>query len=163
MHDVQRASGAVALRVRGVERVRHLHADPGDVLGRDRLLLRAVTVEQRAHVLAVDVLHGEEVLVAVGTVVDGEFVDPRDVLVLQDGGDLGFVDAHAQKVVVGGEVVEHALDRHQVHAPLDVEGLGAEDLGHAAERDSIEEQISPELLRVRHGLEWPEAVDRIIR
>ena len=84
MHDVQRPPGAVLLRVRRVQRVRDLHADPGHVLGRDRLLLRAVAVEQRAHVLAVDVLHGDEVLVALRAVVDGELVDAGDVLVLQD-------------------------------------------------------------------------------
>ena len=57
-------------------------------------------------------------------------------------GDLGLVDEHAHEVVVGGEVVEHPLDRDQVRAPLGVEGLGAEDLGHAAERDAIEELVA---------------------
>ena len=56
---------------------------------------------------------------------------------------LGFVDEHAQKVLVGGQVVEDLLDGHQVRAPLVVEGLGAEDLGHASERDAVEELIAP--------------------
>ena len=58
-------------------------------------------------------------------------------------GDLGLVDEHLDEVVVLGEVGEHPLDRDEVRAPLGVEGLGAKDLGHAAERDAVEEVVAP--------------------
>ena len=80
-----------------------------------------------------------------------ELVDARDVAVAQHAGDLGLVDEHLDEVVVLGEVREHALDRDQVRLPLAVEGLGAIDLGHATERDAIEEVIAAELLRAWHA------------
>ena len=106
-----------------------LDDDPGHVLGRDGLLCGAVALEQRAHVLAVDVLHGEEVLV-VGV---GELVDPGDVVVLEQRRHLGLVHQHVMKSSSCDEVAEHPLDRDQVRAPAAVECLGAEDLRHAAE------------------------------
>ena len=61
--------------------------------------------------------------------------------------DLRLVDQHLDEVVVLGEVREHALDRDQVRRAVRVEGLGAIDLGHAAERDAIEQVVAAELLR----------------
>ena len=84
--------------------------DVRGVLGRDRLLLRAAALEDGAHVLAVDVLHRDEVL----AVRARELVDARDVAVAQDARDLRLVDEHLDEVVVLGEVREHALDRDQV-------------------------------------------------
>ena len=70
--------------------------------------------------------------------------------VAQHARDLRLVDEHLDEVVVLGEVREHALDRDQVRLPVRVEGLGPVDLGHAAERDAIEQMVAAELLSPSH-------------
>ena len=87
-----------------------LGRDVRGVLRRDRLLLRAAALEHGAHVLAVDMLHRDEVL----AVRARELVDARDVAVAQHARDLRLVDEHLDEVVVLGEVREHALDRDEV-------------------------------------------------
>ncbi|MBK7537085.1 MAG: hypothetical protein IPI49_17320 [Myxococcales bacterium] len=80
-----------------------------------------------------------------------ELVDPRDRRVAQHAGDLGFIDDHLDEVVVLREVCEHTLDRHQVGVAVGVEGLGAIDLRHPAERDAIEQVVPAELLSPTHA------------
>ena len=113
---------------------------------RHRLLLLPAALEDGAQVLAVDVLHRDEVL----AVRARELVDARDVAVAQQAGDLGLVDQHLDEVVVLGEVGEHALDRDQVGVTAGVEGLGPVDLGHPAERDAVEQVVPAELLGPSH-------------
>ena len=105
---------AVDRGVRGVQRGADLGRDVRRVLGRDRLLLGAAALEDGAHVLAVDMLHRDEVL----AVRARELVDARDVVVAQHARDLGLVDEHLDEVVVLGEVREHALDRDEVRLPV---------------------------------------------
>ena len=91
-------------------------------------------------------LHRDEVL-AVGAC---ELVDAGDALVAQDAGDLGLVDAHLDEVVVLGEVRQDALDRDQVRGAIGVERLRSIDLGHATERDAIQQMVTAELLSPSH-------------
>ena len=125
-----------------------LGTDVRGVLGRDRLLLGAAALEHGAHVLAVDMLHRDEVL----AVRARELVDARDVAVAQDARDLRLVDEHLDEVVVLGEVREHALDRDEVGVAVSVERLRAIDLRHATERDAIEQVVATELLSPSHRL-----------
>ena len=62
MNDPQRTAAAVDRRMRRVERGPDLGGDIRGMLGWDRLLLGAAALEDGAHVLAVDVLHRDEVL-----------------------------------------------------------------------------------------------------
>ena len=91
-------------------------------------------------------LHRDEVL----AVRARELVDARDVAVAQDARDLRLVDEHLDEIVVFGEVREHALDRDEVRLAVRVERLRAIDLGHTAERDSIEQMVAAELLSPSH-------------
>ena len=93
-----------------------------------------------------DVLHGDEVL----AVRAGELVDPGDVGVAQEAGDLGLIDQHLDEVVVLGQVSQDALHRHQVSMSGGVEGLCPVDLCHAAEGDAVEQVVPAELLCPAH-------------
>src|SRR5262249_1977497 len=77
--------------------------------------------------------------------------DARDVGVRDERRDLGLVDEHLDEVVVGRQVRQDALHRDQVRVTVAIEGLGAEDLGHAAEGDAIHEVIAAELMGPRHA------------
>jgi hypothetical protein len=146
VHDAQRPPARVDRHVRGVEAAGDLRRDVRRVLRRDRLAALAAALEDRAQVLSVDVLHRDEVL----AVRARELVDPRDVGVAEEAGDLGLVDQHLDEVVVLGQVGQDALHRHQVSMAGGVEGLCPVDLGHASERDPVQQVVPAELLCPSH-------------
>ena len=92
------------------------------------------------HVLAPDVLHGDEV-----RVVDAaELEDLADVGVVQLAADLGLIDEHLDEVGVLRHRRQDALDGEDLLEALDAEGLGLEDLGHAANADALEQDVLAE-------------------
>ena len=91
-------------------------------------------------ILAPDVLHGDEV-----RVVDAaELEDLADVGVVQLAADLRLIDEHLDEVGVLGHRRQDALDGEDLLEALDAEGLGLEDLGHAADADALEQEVLAE-------------------
>ena len=91
-------------------------------------------------VLAPDVLHRDEV-----RVVDAaELEDLADVGVVELARDLRLIDEHLDEVGVLGHRRQDPLDREDLLEAFDAEGLGLEDLGHAADADAFEQQVFPE-------------------
>ncbi len=89
-----------------VEALADLHDDVASLLDGHDLALAAQAVEDRAQVLAVDVLERDEI-----TVVDlTEVEDLGDVRVLELHGDLRLVDEHRDELFVLGDVRQDALD-----------------------------------------------------
>ena len=142
VHDVERLAGAVLLVVGVVQGVadpehdvkRHAHGD-------DPLLLAEPAVEE-AQVLALNVLHGDEVLV----VALAELEDLPDIGVIQIGGDLGLVDEHGDEVFVVRHVRQDPLDGEELLKALSAGGPPEEDLGHAASADTLYKFITSEFL-----------------
>ncbi len=133
--------------MRVVESVRDLRGDEERELGgqREAPLLREL--QERAQVLALDVLHGD--------VVPGvdlpEIVDVRDVVVVELGRELRLVDEHRHEFGVRRHVRHDALDRDDLLEALLAFHARLEDLGHAARADLLEELVAPERARRRGG------------
>ncbi len=144
--DAQRPPPVIHGGVRGVQGGGDLGGHVGGVLTRHRPLALAAALEDRPQILAVHVLHGDEVL-AVGA---GELVDAGDVGVAQEAGDLGLVDQHLDEVVVLGQVSQDPFDRHQVGVATGIEGLGAVDLGHTPESNAVHQVVPTQLLSPPH-------------
>ena len=149
MDDVHRGTIGIDLGVCGVEALGDVRDDPDDVLEGHRDLQRAVLLEDGPHVLAIHVLHRDEVLLA-GL---RELVDPRDAWMVEDRRNLGLVDQHADEIFVRGQMLKHALHCNEACTALGIERLGAIDLGHPPECNAIEKLIPPELLRLWHSWE----------
>ncbi len=82
----------------------------------------------------------------------------NDVVVLQLGGELRFVDEHGDEVDAVGERGQDLLDRHRLLEALDSLHARLPDLGHAAGGDAAHQGVLAELARtVRrrgpHGLD----------
>ena len=87
-----------------------------------------------------DVLHGDEV-----ALVDlPEVEDLHDVRVGEAGHHLGLVHEHVHELLVVGEVGQDALDRQGLLEARDAAALGLEHLGHAPDRDPVEELVGAE-------------------
>src|SRR5690606_30130623 len=148
VNQVELAAGLVALVVRVVQALAHLHDDEAGLGDRHRLagLARGAAaalpaaVEDRAQIAPVNVLEGDVVVV----VDHAEVEDLSDVGVFELDRDLRLVDEHADELLVRRNVGKNALDRDQPLEALDAVGLGAEHLGHAADVDPLEEIVLAE-------------------
>ena len=87
-----------------------------------------------------DVLHGDEV-----ALLDlPEVEDLHDVRVGEAGHHLGLVHEHVQELLVVGEVGQDALDGQGLLEARRPAALGLEHLGHAPDRDAVDELVGPE-------------------
>ena len=92
----------------------------------------------RAEILAVDVLHDEEVLLVVA---EADVEDLRDVAVLEQRQHLRLGDQQLDEARVLREVRQDALDRDGLLEAARRDGLPSEDLGHAADADAVEQLV----------------------
>ena len=65
--------------------------------------------------------------------------------------ELRLVDEHADELFVLRDVRQDALDRDEPLEALDAERLRAKHLGHAADVDSLEQEVLAEGSRLLHG------------
>jgi hypothetical protein len=93
-----------------------------------------------------EILHGHEVAVAETP----EIVDLDDVLVLEEGGDLGLVDEGLDHLRLGAEVGQDALDGDELLEALVAGDLSQEKLRHAADGDPFQQLVFAELKRFVH-------------
>ena len=137
--DVRRRDVAVhdPARVREVEPFAHLH---GHVhRGAERhAALRGGGLEEGPQVGAVDVLHGDVERAREAAEVE----DLDDVRVRQRDGELGLGDEPVLELGVAREVGEDALDGERLLEAVRAVRLGAEDLGHPAHGDALEEIVT---------------------
>ena len=141
MHDVERPLVAAA-RARARSAARRpppttiATASPSGTCVR---VLRRVR-QQRADVLAVDVLHRDEVLA--GRLAD--VVDLHDVLVMQRGGDARLVEEHPDEAliprVLGADPLEHDVALEAFDAVASPE----QDVRHPARRQVLQHHVSSE-------------------
>ena len=92
-----------------------------------------------AEILAVDVLHDEEVLAVVA---EADVEDLHDVAVLEQRQHLRLGDQQLDEPLVLREVRQDPLDRHGLLEAAGGHGLAAEDLRHAADADAVEQLVS---------------------
>jgi len=90
-----------------------------------------------AEVLAVDVLHCDEIVVADLAQVG----DLADVRMAELDGDLGFVDEHLDKLLILREMGQNPFDDQQSLETPDAECLGLENLRHASDGDPVEKKV----------------------
>ena len=147
-------AGRVALVVRVVQALAQLHDDVAGHRHRDLFATRTSAVEDRAHVLAVDVLEGDEVAVVDPTQVE----NLGDVRVRQLHGDLRLVDEHRDELFILGNGGQDAFDRNHALEPLHTGGLRLEDLRHPADVDALEKVVLTE----RNGLSHLPSLARIL-
>ena len=140
MNQVQLAALGVALVVRVVEALAHLHGHVAGHRDRKRLGLVAHAIEDRPQVAPMDVLEGDEEAVVDLTEVE----DLRDVRVLQLHGDLRLVDEHRDELFVLGDVREDAFHREEALEALHAKGLRFEDFGHTSHVDPLKEVVLSE-------------------
>ncbi|EPX58691.1 hypothetical protein D187_003889 [Cystobacter fuscus DSM 2262] len=147
MHHLQRPARVVRARVRVVQALaRRGHDADGQRLGDPPA--RVVRLAQHPpQVLAVDVLHGDEV----GAVGLPELVHLGDVGVVELGGDERFVAEHLDEFRVLRQVRQDALDHHVLGEPLDAPLAREPHLGHAASGELLDELVFPKELRVHPG------------
>ena len=138
--DVERPPVEADLLVRVVEARGDAHDHVERVLHRHAPARRAERLAHAAHVLAVEVLHGDEG----ATVGLAHVVHLRQVGVIQRRRDPRLVEEHPHEVGVGGELREDALDDADLLHAGDAGGASHPDLGHAADGDLLEELIFAE-------------------
>ena len=103
-----------------------------------------------AEVLAVDVLHREEVLV----VLEADVVDRGDVRVLERGDQPRLVEQHPHEPLVLRLLREDALQRDELREATDAVGAREEQLRHAAGAERSDERVAPQpLARFDGGVE----------
>jgi hypothetical protein len=151
MDEIQRATIPVRLVVRAVQSPQGVHHYIGAELGRNPTALGPAPVEQSATVLAVHVLHRDEVL----ALRVAKLIGLRDVLMLHEAGDASLVNEHPYEILVPTQVGEDALHRHHVYPSLVIEGLGPIDLGHAAKGNAVEQVVAAELKRLHRIVNLP--------
>jgi hypothetical protein len=136
----QRLAVLVGEVVGEVERVEHLVADPHRVLGGRALALPGVLAQQAQHVDAVDELHRDE-----QRVVDpAQLVGLRDLRMRQPRRQLGLVDEHRRVDRLAGQVRQQALDHHLALEAVLARRGRAEQLGHAADGDALDQRVATE-------------------
>ena len=89
-------------------------------------------------VLAVDVLHDEEVLAVVA---EADVEDLDDVAMLEEREDLRLGDQQLDEPPVLRQVRKDPLDRDGLLEAAGGHGLAAEDLRHAADADAVEQLV----------------------
>jgi hypothetical protein len=94
--------------------------------------------EDRAHVLAVDVLHRDEVL-AIGF---ADVVDLHDVLVMQGRGDARLVEEHADEALIAGVLRLDPLDHDMALEALHALGAGEQHVSHTARGEVLEHRVT---------------------
>ncbi len=140
VHEVEVAALGVALVVRVIQALAKLHDEVADLLHGHGLPALAKVIEDAAQVAPVDVFERDE-----KAVVDfAEVENLGDVRVLQLHGDLRLVDEHRDELFVLRDARQNALERNNPLEPLNADGLGLEDLGHAPDIDAFEEVVLAE-------------------
>ena len=104
--------------------------------------------QQAERVHAVDVLE-RDVVLAVDL---AELEDLDDLRVLQRALQLGLVDEHGEELGIGGEVRQDALDDEDLLEAVRAGLTRAEDLGHAAHGQALEQLIPAE--RTGYECRW---------
>jgi hypothetical protein len=141
--QAQRAAIGVGGFVGVVEAFERLGQDEqGELEGELELLLGAAG-QHVQEVFPLHKLHADEVLAF-----DlAQVVDLHDVAVDEAHHDLGLVDEHLDELFVVGEVRQDLFDRKLFLKPVRAVHLRAEDLGHTAAADAIEQGVLSELDR----------------
>jgi hypothetical protein len=111
-------------------------------LDRDLALERRHPLQHVAHVLAVHVLHREEVAVADPT----DVVDLRDVRMVELRGEAGLVEEHRHETMVARVLGHDPLEHHVALEARDADGAREVQLRHPARR-----QMSEDLVLVGRG------------
>ena len=140
MHDAEeRAVGCAALVgvvQRRRDRVRDLHG----VIDREPFADAPGALDRGVEVLAVDVLHREEV-----RVVDlAEIVDMRDVRVIERGGEPRLVEEQPHELRILGELRQDLLEHDELLEALGPDGAREKQLGHPTSR-----QLAQDLVRAQ--------------
>ena len=151
VHERQLPTRLVALVVRVIEALAHLHHDEARLRDRHRLAAAAAAIEDVAEVAPVDVLERD----VVAGIDDAEIEDLGDVRVVQLNRDLRLVDEHLDELFVLRDVRQDALDRDEPFEALDAVGLGAKDLGHTSDVDALEQVVLAERDRLLHQTASP--------
>jgi hypothetical protein len=99
-------------------------------------------------VLAVDVLHDEEVL---AVVTQADIEDLNDVAVLQERQHLGLGDQKLDEATVLRQVRKDPLDRDGLLEAAGGHGLAAENFRHAADADAVEQLVPSHAGSAYHG------------
>jgi hypothetical protein len=140
MHEPQGLPLGIAPVVRMVQALAHFHHDVAGQGRRHALAALAHPLQNRPHVLAVDVLHGEER----GLPHLPQLQDGHDVGVMELLGDARLVEEHLHELRIAGDGRQDALDGHEAARAGVVDALGLEHLGHAALGGALEQQVAPE-------------------
>ena len=146
MQDDQLAAARIALVVRVVEALAHLHHEEARLGDRHHVAELAAALEDAAHVAAVDVVERE----VAGALDHAEVDDLRDAGVRQLRRAPGLVEELADEVRVLGDARKDPLDRDQ--PAIAPGGTGAKHLGHAADADPLEQNVLAEDRRLLHRL-----------
>jgi len=135
--DVHRATRLVALLVRVLERrTDAAHHQQGQVQRQAHAALAGAS-QDRAQIASVHILHRD----VVGLLEATQVVDLDDARMREAGDHLGLVDEHVHELLVVREVRQDAFDRDDLLEALDTAALGAIDLGHASDRDAVEQRV----------------------
>ena len=140
VHDPERRPVGGALLVRVVEPGRGGGHDRQHVLERHLRVLLADAGQERAGVLAVHVLHREEVLAALLA----DVVDLDDVVVVQRGREPRLVQEHLDVALVARLLGADPLDHHVALEPLDAGRAREQHVGHAALREVLDHLVAAE-------------------
>ncbi len=138
MHDAEPATIHAVALVRVVQALRGARDDREHAADRDQLAHRVRAMQQRAHGLAVHVLHREEVAVAEAA----DVVHLRDVRVLELGREPRLVEEHAHEVDVGRALAEDPLEHDVARHAGDARAARQKDLRHATHRELREDLVT---------------------
>ena len=138
MDDVQGLSLAVGELVRVGEALTDAHRDEARLLHRDRLAEGFAMLDHALEIGAVHELHHDEVRV----VADADIEHLHAVRVREVRADARLVQEHADELLLLREMREHALDRDELLEALESGALRAEDLGHTARGDPLEDLVA---------------------
>ena len=125
--------------MRVLERLADLGADVEAQVERNPPALGLDAALHGTEILAVDVLHDQEVL---RVVTEADVEDLDDVAMLEEGEDLGLCDQELDEALVLREVGKDALDRNGLLEAAGGHGLAAEDFRHAADADTVEQLVT---------------------
>ncbi len=150
--DVQRH----AIRTDLVVRVVQARAQPRDErergIERQRHALLQRLARDLSEILAVDVLHREEVV----AIFDADVVDLRDVGMMQGRGETRLVEEHLDERRVARQLRQDPLDHPELLEALESHRAREVELGHATDRDLANQVILAELVARSQmtGLLW---------
>jgi hypothetical protein len=135
------AAIGTALLVRVMQRDRGGADDRDDVLERQPLLVLREVREQAAQILAVHVLHREEVLVAFLP----DVVDLNDVGVVQLRGEARLVQEHLHERLILRLTRTNPFDHDVARETFDAGRAGEQDFRHATARQMLDDLVAAEL------------------